>query len=346
MWPKLVFLFSFLALVFADNDDLIDLKVTQVFRVKSGTELGGCDNFDVNRWFSDARVLVKAAQEALSEAQQFFDKGNKDSQIESYLRAFFRFDPEDVSAKSTLEKMIEDINDVDIELKNTDGGDDMPWVFCDSTFAEQKSWSSKALVEGTGAPDPDGLTIKQAFPDVCQENYTKRKAALKKEKSGRKRMLLPREFYPFWVDDFKQYRYAEDVTYCNKAGKKNMAGTDDNMQPNTITFCTMNWKDHKYKGLSDFPPVVEEGLSLNHFAIGGLTFLHESFHYALLNEHTPDTAYNLEQITGSAPLDDGKIITTDQAVANPESWTMFALAWYLGSENKDFTFASSMSKRL
>jgi hypothetical protein len=75
-----------------------------------------------------------------------------------------------------------------------------------------------------------------------------------------------------------------------------MAGTDDNMQPNTITFCTMNWKDHEYKGLSDFPPVVEEGLSLNHFAIGGLTFLHESFHYALLNEHTPDTACKQERI--------------------------------------------------
>ncbi|KAF5975634.1 hypothetical protein FBULB1_7272 [Fusarium bulbicola] len=125
-----------------------------------------------------------------------------------------------------------------------------------------------------------------------------------------------------------------------------MAGTDDNFQPNTITFCTMNWKDHKYQGLSDFPPVVEEGLSLDQFAIGGLTFLHESFHYALLNENTPDTAYNLEQITGGAALDDGKIITTDQAVTNPESWTMFALAWYLGSKNKDFTFASSKSKRL
>jgi hypothetical protein len=157
MWPKLVFFLSFLAVVFANNDDP-EVKVTQVFRVKSGTELGGCDNFDVNRWFSDARLLVKAAKEALLEAQMFFDKGNKDSQIESYLRAFFRFDPEDVSAKSTLEKMIgksrcissnssqfkigltastEDVNDVDAALELTDGGDDMPWVFCDSTFAER-----------------------------------------------------------------------------------------------------------------------------------------------------------------------------------------------------------------
>ncbi|KAF5556836.1 hypothetical protein FPHYL_7867 [Fusarium phyllophilum] len=258
MWSKFIFLLSFSAVVFADNDGPKDPKVTEVFRVKSGTELGGCDNFDVNRWFSDARLLVNVAKQALLEAQQFFDKGNKDSQIEKYLRAFFRFDPEDVSAKSTLEKMIDDINEVDSELGFTEPGDDMAWVFCDSTFAEQKSWSSKALVEGTGAPNPDGKTIKQIFPDECQENYTKRKAALKKEKSGTKRMLLPREFYPFWVDDFKQYRFAEDVTYCNKAGKKNMAGTDDNFQPNTITFCTMNWKDHKYKGLSDFP-VVEGG---------------------------------------------------------------------------------------
>ncbi|CAM1510739.1 Fc.00g082520.m01.CDS01 [Cosmosporella sp. VM-42] len=98
---------------------------------------------------------------------------------------------------------------------------------------------------------------------------------------------------PFWADDLKAYRFAETADYCSKAYKQNLGGTDDNFQPNTITFCPKNWNSVKYSTLLDLPEVTEVEISIDALTVEGLTFLHEMFHFALENENTPDTAYLL-----------------------------------------------------
>ncbi|KAF4332244.1 hypothetical protein FBEOM_13964 [Fusarium beomiforme] len=319
MISKILLLIGFLVAVLAQGDgSQSETHVTEVFNVKTGTEKGGCDNYNVNKWYSVSIRLLEDISHALKEAQEAFEKGVTDSQIQKHLWTFFRIDATDASSKPFVDEMKENLTSVQGELKETADGPDKPWIFCDGKYAEQKKWSDKALEPETGVPNADGKTIKQVFP----------------------------ELFPFWIDDIKQYRYAEENDYCFKANRKNMAGTDDNFQPNTITFCPMNWKEVKYKTIDDIPAVTEEGISIKQFTVEGLTFFHEVFHYALESINTPDVAYNLNQITGGEPLEDGTFITPDQAIANPESWTMFALAWKLGLRNPKFTFESSVSKSL
>ena len=52
----------------------------------------------------------------------------------------------------------------------------------------------------------------------------------------------------------------------------------------------------------------------------------------------------LGEIVGSDVLAGGAAITQEEAIANPESWTLFALACYLGTRFPDYTWASTKSK--
>ncbi|KAM0547774.1 hypothetical protein ACHAPJ_010235 [Fusarium lateritium] len=243
--------------------------------------------------------------------------------------------------------------DIEIVLANFQetSDQDKPWIFCDSTSAEEKKWADVALTKGTGVPDPDGKTIKDSYPTVFQEVVTDRNAERRKakKKSNKAAASVPPSFYPFWMEDLKEYRFAEKGNYCSKgrgAKNKNYGGTDDNFQPNVITFCPQNWKDGSYKTLDDIPKVTEEGVSIGKLKAEGLTLLHEMFHFAWGNEDTPDTAYTVGQISANDALDTGGYITQAKALENPESWTVFALAWDLMQKNPDYTFANTESRRI
>jgi hypothetical protein len=92
----------------------------------------------------------------------------------------------------------------------------------------------------------------------------------------------------------KAFRYDEPGDYCSKGRgkqKTNMGATDDNLQPNTLTFCPQNWGNAaRYPNMFQFPDVTAEGVSMEEYTVEALTFLHEMFHFALENENTPDTA--------------------------------------------------------
>ncbi|KAF7557134.1 hypothetical protein G7Z17_g885 [Cylindrodendrum hubeiense] len=292
--------------------------VTDVFNVMSGTEKGGCDAYDVNEWFHNAWFFASEANDALMDARNAKARGVTDADSQDEVIAAFM---------------------------NRIPGDDVPWIFCDSTSAVAAKWSDVALTAGTGAVDAEGRKIQEVYAVLYEENWLKRNRDIKQEKNKAERAKLPRPFIPFWVDALKAYRYAETGDYCSKNYKRNMAGTDDNFQPTTITFCPKNWKSVHYKEIHEFPATLEEeGVSINEFTIEGLTFFHEMFHNALLNKHTPDTAYSIGEITRAVELEDGEFISQEEAIANPESWTLFALAWYLGHRYPDYTFASTESK--
>jgi hypothetical protein len=156
-----------------------------------------------------------------------------------------------------------------------------------------------------------------------------------------------------------KYTFDETGDYCSKEG--NLAGTDDNFQPNSMTFCPQNFPADYYAKLDDVPAVTKVRVSIGDLQVTALTFLHESFHFALLNEHTPDIACKflehpgatkmainrftdpLTQIIRKNPLKTGAKMKANESMVNPETWTLYALAYQLGKMNPDYTFASSAS---
>ncbi|KAH7253121.1 hypothetical protein B0J15DRAFT_549851 [Fusarium solani] len=324
--------------------------IDDVFHIKTGTEKGGCDDYDVVQWWNDGRVLAGAADQVLRNARTSKANGVTNSDSQKHLWTFFKVDAADDSFDSTVDTMIANLTKVrdaiDDESEGEDG-DDKPWIFCDSTFQAEMKWTATALIEGTGAEDPDKRQMRKVYADIYEVNYLEVKK--KRDKASKtERAKIPQPFVPFWCDDLKAFRYDEPGDYCSKGRgkqKTNMGATDDNLQPNTLTFCPQNWGNAaRYPNMFQFPDVTAEGVSMEEYTVEALTFLHEMFHFALENENTPDTAYLLGEIVGSDVLADGAAITQEQAIANPESWTLFALACYLGTRFPDYTWASTKSK--
>ncbi|RSL62920.1 hypothetical protein CEP54_005458 [Fusarium duplospermum] len=347
---RLIILLTFVSLSIQKTLSARAGTIDDVFHIKTGTTLGGCDNYDVVQWWNDGRTLASSAYQVLNSARAAKANGITNSDSQMHLWTFFKVDAVEDSFESTVDRMINDLQKVrdaiDDESEGEDS-DDKPWIFCDSTFQTEMKWTATALVEGTGEEDPEGRQIRNVFEGYYQVNYLEvRKKREKASKAERAKMPLP--FVPFWCEDLKAYRYDEPGDYCSKgrgSQKTNMGATDDNLQPNTLTFCPQNWGDAaRYPNMFQFPDVTEEGVSMEEYTTEAMTFLHEMFHFALEVENTPDTAYLLGEIVGSVALADGAPITQEQAIKNPESWTLFALACYLGERFPDYTWASTKSK--
>ncbi|KAH7175197.1 hypothetical protein EDB81DRAFT_874058 [Dactylonectria macrodidyma] len=327
------------------------ITVNDVFVVYGGTEKGGCDGWDIQQWYLDTQTLADAALACINDAIAQKDAGTTDADSQKYLKTFFNinvktgaFGGHAQALKTSVEEVIAALADDSSDPEN----DDKPWIFCDSTWAEEKSWDDIAQDEGTGTPNADGKKIKEVYKELYEDNYVKRNAAIDAAKTAAAKKKLPQPFVPFWADAVGLKKYNYDIAGDYASRDNNLAGTDDNFQPNTITFCTKNWADKGwYKSLDAIPAVTEENLSVEKLQPEGLTLFHEMFHFTLLNEHTPDTAYRLSEIVrkNAAELT-GKQITLEQSKKNPESFALFALAYELGRRNTAYTFASSASKLL
>ncbi|KAH7165152.1 hypothetical protein EDB81DRAFT_917125, partial [Dactylonectria macrodidyma] len=372
---RAIFVFGFIAravqaldIVVPDLSPILDTPkflVSDIFVVKPGTEKGGCDAYDVNQWYQDAVTLVTSAKEAVAAAVSAGESGDTKADSLKYLQTFFDVRPlktaqtefTDRTAKMTgkfsetmnqnpskaLTFCPENIQDViDALVDDSEGDvDDKPWIFCDSTWTVEEAWDDTARATAK-EPNPDGKPIREVYKDWYQPNYVDRKAAIDAATTQEDKDALIQPFFPFWSDDFKAYIFDVTGDYCSRTG--NFAGTDDNFQPNSMTFCAKNFNSDHYAKLDDLPAVTKGRVSIKDLEVTGLTFLHETFHFALLNEHTPDLAYLLTEITKKKPLDlTGEIMTADESIRNPESYTLFALAYHLGKLNPDYTFASGMS---
>ncbi|KAF4463279.1 hypothetical protein FALBO_9899 [Fusarium albosuccineum] len=296
--------------------------VSEVFDVKKGTENGGCDNYRVDEWFEDALVLA--------------------SHVDGY------------DLDNVLEAFVDD---------EDTGSDDKPRPFCDSTFAvgessasiltrtiltihgTEKEWDYGAQKEGTGKEYPmeianDDLRetpITEAEAEWYKDVFTDRKKDRENEEDEGAREALPPLWHPFWVDHLKMYRFDVTGDWCSSRG--NMGATEDQGQPAIVTLCPQNFKSEGnkkwYDKLDDISEVKRQGRSIGTIALPSLTFFHEMFHVALRTVHTPDVTYKLSRITRSEVLDNienasneaGTLISQEQSRRNPESWTLFALAW-------------------
>ncbi|KAI8951676.1 hypothetical protein F4801DRAFT_578215 [Xylaria longipes] len=78
---------------------------------------------------------------------------------------------------------------------------------------------------------------------------------------------------------------------------------------------------------------AKEKVSISTLQVHSLTLFHEMFHLVLGTAGTPDHSYNLNSTVRFG---------TPKAIQNPESYTFYALAYFLG-QNTQFTFANSKS---
>ncbi|CAJ2511863.1 Uu.00g074880.m01.CDS01 [Anthostomella pinea] len=183
-----------------------------------------------------------------------------------------------------------------------------PWLFCSSDWLKQKKWTDVAINARTGNPYANRRTIQQV-------------------------LVKPKGEVPFWSEDLVEYVTGQPGDWCSKPG--NSAATQDQTLPSTITLCVNNLPGHEGATLATIPLDPGDGVSISTLQVQSLNLFHEMFHLALGTQATNPETYDLLDIT-SHP--------TPVAVKNPESFTIYALAYHLGQITQ-YTFANTDSVR-
>ncbi|KAJ3577379.1 hypothetical protein NPX13_g3186 [Xylaria arbuscula] len=227
-----------------------------------------------------------------------------DQDSRGYLKTFFNIGPQDDATQAGGP-----IGQV-IEVLNLNtlppGG--KPRLFCDSHWLQEQQWDDVAFDAVTGLPRADGKKVQDIFTMETGLN-------------------------PFWSDDLRQYLKASPGDYCS-SNVLNLAATQDQTRPSTVTLCVDNFSTTQGDTLANIPSVTKKGVSVSTLQVHSLTLFHEMFHVVLGVASSPDHSYVLNSIVRFG---------TKKAVQNPESYTMYALAYFLG-QNTKFTFATSKSK--
>ncbi|KAJ5161556.1 hypothetical protein N7492_006948 [Penicillium capsulatum] len=263
----------------------------KIFQIKTGKNKGGCDAHqgDLRAWFSEAKEIAKAGLQAFSDASN----GNKIAQ--ETLKQFLGIDSstpasdlEDTKSKSplwlelivwwlmTLIVRLLDVYDFLTGELNLDIG--RPWLFCGSTWLEQKkrddpSLTSSGDVKHTSQGNPlqiqndplyrDELWIKMEGKDV------------------------PSSWVPYWSSDLGTYIFDLDYAgkgYCTFTG--NLATTPVsppivNLCPKSFTSTQMAQKLGGRRGNS---------ARLQDLIPRSGTLFHELFHLVYGLYETPDAS--------------------------------------------------------
>ncbi|KAI1390200.1 uncharacterized protein F4822DRAFT_428542 [Hypoxylon trugodes] len=270
------------------------VTVHDVFNVKSGTTNGGCDGQNVDQWFSDSQTLIYSASTGAAAT---------DTDNRKYLQTFFSIGPNDDAKQAG-----DPINRVKAILDGNaepDGG--KPWLFCSSDWLVEQKWTDIAYDATTGQLHSDGTKIEDVFPIKLNE-------------------------VPFWSDDLRQYLSTVPGDYCKTTN--DLAVTQDQTTPGTVTLCVPNFNSNQVNSLADIPAVTTQRTSISTLQAHSLSLFHEMFHLTLGVAQTPDAGYELNSVVRFG---------TKKAISNPESYTFYALAYYLGQRFPQYTFANSKS---
>ncbi|KAI0419646.1 hypothetical protein F5X98DRAFT_362398 [Xylaria grammica] len=275
---------------------ILGISVGDVFIVKTGTTNGGCDGKNIDGWFDDTVTLANSASAGAAAVDQDSRK---------YLMTFFSIRPQDDATKAG--DQINRVKDV-LDLKGLPPKG-KPRLYCNSKWLQEQKWTDIAFDDVTGLPRTDQKKVEDVFP---------------KDTNG---------LVPFWSDDLRQYLKADPGDYCSD--KDNLAATQDQTGPSTVTLCIDNFASTQGETLANVPSVTKEKVSVSSLQVHSLTLFHEMFHLVLGTAGTPDHSYNLNSIVRFG---------TAKATENPESYTFYALAYYLG-QTTQFTFANSKSAK-
>ncbi|KAF5543693.1 hypothetical protein FPHYL_11224 [Fusarium phyllophilum] len=335
-------------------------SIDSVFNIKQGgVDVGGCNSYKgkLNKWWIDARKLVDAA---LLYAQDDSVDGPE------YIYTFFALDPPPADAKyrqtviATLQS-VKDFIDGGLQLA---GG--KPWLFCSSKWLERLDWDDVAYDKETGEKFT-GDNAKKVRDEVDEPTPPPDEANQPKGAQPDARNItlslmicLTQIFseFPFWSSDLREYLLDEADDYCSKKVDgviQHFGATHEGPGQSwkTVTICVNNLGWHAKKDHLSLGTVRTEGKSIVEYRAQSMTLFHELFHVVLGNANTEEheKSYELPYIAnprkkeGEDPGDeDQDIISTQEALYNPESYTLYALACLLGQKNERFTFASTRSK--
>ncbi|KAH9997675.1 hypothetical protein F4779DRAFT_170603 [Xylariaceae sp. FL0662B] len=233
--------------------------VHDVFNVKSGSTKGGCDNQNIDQWFSDSQTLASSASAGVAAT---------DPDSRKYLKTFFSIGPNDNADPAG--GPISQVSSVLSGSVQPPGG--KPWLFCSSDWLIEQKWSDVAYDENTGQPRQDGKKIQDVYPASSKE-------------------------VPFWSEDLRQYLQAPSGDYCRQ-NNDNLAATQDMTKPSTMTLCIDNFDSQQGSMLANIPAVTAVKQSISDLQVHSLTFFHEMVHLALGTAATPDAknGYNLNSI--------------------------------------------------
>ncbi|EEU35713.1 uncharacterized protein NECHADRAFT_87979 [Fusarium vanettenii 77-13-4] len=205
--------------------------------------------------------------------------------------------------------------------------------------AREQEWGDTAYNKDTGerfAPDPEtGTTTKVS--DVVQSPIP-----------DPEDQDAPKEIFPFWSSDLKEYPIDVPGDYCTERYENNgnnFGSTHGSFKVAAVTICVQNIKVNKKEHLGNLGTIKKTGQSIIKFVSQSMTLFHELFHVVLTNDETPETdrSYDLDWITGTN--EEENYATTEEALSNPESYTLYALARLLGKRNLTFTFASAEARK-
>ncbi|KAJ8068520.1 hypothetical protein OCU04_004070 [Sclerotinia nivalis] len=265
-------------------------SVNDVFTVKKGTDKGGCDNYsgELSTWFSEIQKLLQAGIQAFDDA---FDVEINDAVALATLDGYFGLNPsssddERAGVKSAISAAN---NDWEQPVKRTD----FTYRVVDASEA-----AGSEIVEQFKSEDGDsqaviltGVAIQDVYKDMLFDKGD---------------LSSPNDLIPYWSRDLEEYTfqpvYGDDPlksTFCGLDTSddvdKNLAGTDDETIPATVTLCPFSFTTEQGKStLSFILPKV--GDSVTNFIPRSATLLHESIHLVFGKINTPDASYDLNEV--------------------------------------------------
>ncbi|OQE02834.1 hypothetical protein PENVUL_c038G02194 [Penicillium vulpinum] len=279
--------------------------------------------------------MVDAGLQALTHAA---DPSSKESKIaQRYLKSYFGVKIGDEKS-GLIKKNLEAVQNF---MKGNSKHERTPRLYCDDTWLERLSrtnaaWNTEEGTEGSRKEimeeGPNGLVhkkiedIKDYRPFLFTED----------EKTGQ---YVSNGNAPYWSDDLHEYVFQEDYgdkSYCTKPGldgKTNLAGTQDQSEPSTVTLCPLSFSNPQaIDSLGSKTPTA--GMSIPEFLPKSATFYHELFHLAIDVLTTPDPFYSWKEIqavlkkpTGRprkyAPLNNHNLVCQ-----NPETYVFFSVGYW------------------
>ncbi|KAF5665249.1 hypothetical protein FCIRC_10606 [Fusarium circinatum] len=311
-WLQRPILFFYRALLLTLLAQYALCSIDSVFNIKQGgVGVGGCTahKSKLNKWWTDARKLVDAA---LLYAQDDSVDGPE------YVYTFFALDPPPADAKYrerilTTLQLVKDL--IDGELQLTAG---KPWLFCSSKWLERMDWDDVAYDKETGERFT-GEDAKKVRDVVDEPTPPPDEANQPKD-------------YPFWSSDVREYFIDEEDDYCSKkvdGVAQHFGATHEDLTWKAVTICVQNLDKNAKTEHLRLGRIQKEGQSIVDYRAKSMTLFHELFHVVLGNADTQEheRSCKFKVITwwkeGEDPGDeDQDIISTQEALYNPESYTI------------------------
>ncbi|KAH7131495.1 hypothetical protein B0J13DRAFT_105254 [Dactylonectria estremocensis] len=323
------------------------VEVTDVFTVKTGAGGGSCDTYmgQVNDWFKDSQAIASAPITVADNAVRDVLDHSLLVDME-YLGTYFRIPPPDNEPDSHSRQVLanaqraKQLMQGEISLETG-----KPWLYCGDGWAVELEWTAEVRADRQIREENQeiytrGTQLEGIFFGYYTLFYTTRVDA-----NGQTIDPKKPPYKPWWVEDLKQYIFAPSVTGGSPCvSGKNLGTTMFQTAPWSVTLCFDNDGLGRPQLLSNMAPITGVNQLVPDRRSVSITFYHEILHLAI-GPGSADFAYEFVEIVGWTPSYlTGEQITWDQSILNPESYTLFALATYLGEQYPDYVFWNGWSK--